>query len=255
MKEEKDHSIHPGLHVAFSFENFSREEKEIINKLSQYWYITNQGFRVEVGHSNYSFFLMKPTQEYTELFNLKRELVVIFSDYENFEPRNLDPFKKAIDMFPDLRIDKISCILISKDDSIEDKINDLIRNEAESPIVVPFSYFELLADYDSGFLKNRFRSKFYERDLFSFQSALQKDTYFFGRTDIIQKIISRHENNENSGLFGLRKTGKTSIIYGVQRVISRKEMLSIYLDAKIHQFTKENGTNCFFGSQVSFLRH
>ena len=34
-------------------------------------------------------------EEYSELFNLKREIIVVLSDYPKFEPRTLDAFDYA----------------------------------------------------------------------------------------------------------------------------------------------------------------
>jgi predicted AAA+ superfamily ATPase len=69
---------------------------------------------------------------------------------------------------------------------------------------------------------------FYDRDLFDITSPLRKDLYFFGRTDLINKLVDRHSSNENSGVFGLRRSGKTSLIYAVERLMERG-CFSLYL--------------------------
>ena len=56
--------------------------------------------------------------------------------------------------------------------------------------------------------------------------------YFFGRRDLIQELVNKHCNNENSGIFGLRKTGKTSIIYGVMRTLDRKRSYAQLIDCQ-----------------------
>ena len=41
--------------------------------------------------------------------------------------------------------------------------------------------------------------------------------YFYGRSELIQQICNRHRSGEHTGLFGLRKSGKTSIIFAIER--------------------------------------
>ncbi len=70
----------------------------------------------------------------------------------------------------------------------------------------------------TSYLKNKLSEQFYRRDLFDFRLLLEKDTYFFGRNDIIVDFLDAIKRIENRGLFGLRKTGKTSILYKLDRI-------------------------------------
>ena len=49
---------------------------------------------------------------------------------------------------------------------------------------------------------------------------MRRDLYFFGRSQLLQEIINKHRSGEHTGLFGLRKSGKTSIIYAIERHLS-----------------------------------
>ena len=170
------------------------------------------------------------------MFNLEREIIVIFSPFGRFEPRTLDAIDYVSQKHQALRLEKICSIVISKDDNIEDKLQELLKNEKESQIVIPFSYTELINTNDPFFIRNRFKKYFYSRDLFAFESPLKKDLYFFGRNGIINEIVNRHKSNENSGLFGLRKTGKTSLIFGVQRTLSKVDEKSVFIDCQNPSF-------------------
>ena len=96
-------------------------------------------------------------------------------------------------------------------------MTDLLKTDPEQPVVIPFTFDELNSPYDDFFLRNRFRRHFYTRDLFAFLSPLRRDLYFFGRSQLLQEIINKHRSGEHTGLFGLRKSGKTSIIYAIER--------------------------------------
>jgi hypothetical protein len=197
--------VYPGIHPQVKLFQFSDEEQLIIKKISREWYVTNGGETLNIGTSVYKYFLIRPTPIYQEMFNLDRDIVVIFSNYTSFQSRTLDAIDfviKKFQRYQSLRLEKICSIIISKDNLIGAKLRDMLRSDQESQIIVPFTYQELSSNYDNYFIRNRFKDYFYTRDLFAFQSPLKKDLYFFGRSDLIHSLVNRHKSNENSGLFG-----------------------------------------------------
>ncbi len=233
--------VKPGIHPHFVNKSFSQQEMKIISKLSKEWFVTHAGGSIRLGStSGYSYFLMKPTSFYQEMFNLEREIVVVFSPYSNFEARTLDAIstaiEKASEINGDLRIEKICSVLFSMDPNCENKIKDLLKNDQESQIIIALNYDDFVDTTDVHYLENKFRRNFYTRDLFAFESPLKKDLYFFGRTDIIHKIVNRHRSNENSALFGLRKTGKTSLILKIERTLEKNDEKCILIDCQNTSF-------------------
>ena len=61
-----------------------------------------------------------------KIVNLYREVVVVFSNYKSFEPRSLD----AVDELniQELRLEEICYIIISKDDEVSKKIDQLQKS-------------------------------------------------------------------------------------------------------------------------------
>ena len=94
----------------------------------------------------------------------------------------------------------------------------------------------LLNKSDSNFIRNQFRRFFYSRDLFDYSEPLKKDTFFFGRSEIVTQIISKHRGGQNFGLFGLRKTGKTSIIYDILRKSESQGFAAVNIDCQNPSF-------------------
>jgi hypothetical protein len=217
MKDIDKTKTNPGIHRQFLINRFSERDQQLIQGLSRQWYLTSSGEHLRLAASEYDYFLMKPTSMFSEMFNIEREVIVVLSPYPNFEPRSLDVFDVAQRKLSDLRVESVCRVLISDDPETERKVADLLKTDPEQPIVIPFTYDELCSRYDDFFLRNRFRSHFYTRDLFAFLSPLRKDLYFFGRSQLLQEIINKHRAGEHTGLFGLRKSGKTSIIYAIER--------------------------------------
>ena len=228
----------PGIHPNFLMERFSPEEKSILKKLSREWFLTSSGREITLVTSSYNYFLMKPTTNFGEMFNIEREVVCVFSPYPNFEPRTLDVFDKAQEYLTDLRAEAICKVLISADPNVEQRIDSLLKSDPEQPIVVPFSYYELSKGFDDYFIRNKFRKHFYSRNLFDFLSPLKSDLYFFGRSLLVHELVNRHKSGEHTGLFGLRKSGKTSIIYAVERTLSASGERFVSLDCEIPSIHK-----------------
>ena len=182
----------PGIHPMFSSSRFSEEIQGILKVLRNEFFLTNNGDKLSLGYnSEYEYIVVEPTGIYEDLFNLNKEIVIVFSPYESLQPRTLDVFEKISKRFSALRLEKICGILVSKDPDIESSLLNLTKSEPESQIIIPFRYSELKNNLDSYFIRNRFRKYFYSRDLFAFEAPLRKDIYFFGRNDLIQTIINR----------------------------------------------------------------
>jgi len=209
--------VNPGYHKQFIKGRFKDDELKILDALSKTWYLTSSGEKIIVAQSEYNYFLMKPVQRTSEMFNIERELICVFSDYSNFEPRSLDIFDKVAGELPKMRSETVCQVLISRALDVEDKVDKLLKSDPEHPIVIPLTYAELLNGNAGNIVENRFRKHFYSRDLFSFLSPLKKDTYFFGRSNLINEIVNRYQSGEHISLFGLRKSGKTSIVYAIER--------------------------------------
>jgi hypothetical protein len=166
------------------------------------------------------------------MFNLERELICVFSDYPNFEPRSLDIFDKVVDRLPKMRAEAVCQVLISRARDVEEKVDRLLKSDPEHPIVIPLTYDEMLSRTVAEVVENRFRKHFFSRDLFSFLSPLKKDTYFFGRSNLINEIVNRYLSGEHTSLFGLRKSGKTSIVYALERRLITSGNLVLSLDCE-----------------------
>ena len=235
---DKQEKVWPGINKLVNLAHFDDEEKNIIDRIAKDWYVTNGGKEISLSPtSHYRYILVKPTDIFQEMFNIDRELVLLFSPYENFEPRTLDAITKATDKHQALRIERICSILVSKDPDVMPKLRELLKNDQEAQIVVPFSYNELSnPDSDPYFFRNRFIEHFYARDLFASESPLKKDLYFFGRTNLVHSLINRHRSGQVSGLFGLRKTGKTSVIFGIQRGLQKVNGVSAFIDCQTPAF-------------------
>lgn len=226
--------VYPGKHKSIKDQHFSEQEKNIINVLSKEFYVTNGGERVSLSeNSKYKYVLIRPTDIYIDMFNLDREIIVLFSDYSDFQSRTLDALETINKTLSSLRVDKTCYMLISKDPEIELNVSELIKKEPETATIIPFTYSEAeVNNSDSFFFRNRFQKYLYSRDLFSFEAPLKTDWLFFGRNEIISSTINRMKSGNNAGIFGLRKTGKTSLINAIRRNLQLEGELVTSIDCQ-----------------------
>lgn len=241
-------NVYPGKHISVREEHFSQTEKDIINVLSKEFYVTNGGSVITLtSNSKYKYILLRPTDIYIEMFNLDREVIVLFSDYANFQSRTLDAFEQTAKQLSSLRVDKTCYILIGKDQNIEENISELIKKEPETANIIPFTYDETQkANSDGFFFRNRVQKYLYNRDLFSFEAPLKSDWLFFGRNEIILSTINRMKGGNNSGIFGLRKTGKTSLINAISRNLQKNDEIVTTIDCQSPSVNKRKWNEAIY---------
>lgn len=81
------------------------------------------------------------------------------------------------------------------------------------------------------------------RSAFDDKLPLKNDTNFFGRAATILQVIEELSNGHNVGIFGLRKMGKTSLLYKIQRALStRRNIRTILIDCKSPKIRKRGWT-------------
>lgn len=235
MNDDVTSGIHPFAKEVV--QKFNNNEQQIVKIFSQQWYVTKAGKSI-IGASEYDYILIKATNNFSEQFNLVAEVIVVFSNYDKFEPRTLDAFDNIKNKLEMGRVENLCGILVSKDKNIASAIKQYLA-EQETRIIVPFSYCEIIDNKDDNYIfRNKLRKYFYKRDLFAFNNPLKTDIYFFGRNQVVMDIINKHLSNQNSGLFGLRKTGKTSIIYDVKRKLTLKGSIGVFIDCQSPSITQ-----------------
>lgn len=224
--------VQSGFHKSFQVESFPKSEQGILKKLSQHWYLTRSGGEFRISNARYFYFLMKPLKEFSEMFNINREILCVFSDYEQFEPRTIDVFDNIHALHGGARLENVCRILVSRDSEVSGKVAKVIDEDPESPFVISFTYAELYENYNENVISNKFRTSYFSRNLFDYRSPLKKEIFFFGRSELVNDIVDRHKSGEHSGLFGLRKSGKTSIVYAIERALDFQGFISVGFDCE-----------------------
>ena len=228
-----ENEVTPGLHPSIDLlrYNFNKDEQDITHQvLEKIFYITSAD-EINISESKYRYCLIKPTEYFQTMFKMRREIVAIFSDYVSFEPRSLDAAAQvASRMVSKVRIDRGCQVLISNDSDIENKLSDILKDQNLNSIVIPFSYNELLFGRNfENTIKDRFKKYVFDVDLFSTTKPIENDLFFFGRRDYAQDIAIKCKHGNMCGIFGLRRSGKTSLLLAVKRLLDEGQYLTVFV--------------------------
>lgn len=209
----------------------SDREREIVKNFSDFFGVTFSRLE-KFKNTDYNFSFLQPGDEYREKFNMYNEFLLLFSPFQDFDRRVLDFVDKTLTDY-DNRLDKVCIFLVSKDLNITNKIAALNNENKDSKLIVPFTYDEFAkGKLTKEEVENKLRQYFYSRDLFAIESPIRNDSYFFGRKKIVQEFYSKYTSGEQSGLFGLRKIGKTSVLYALMRTIDSKGGKYLFIDCQ-----------------------
>lgn len=252
---EKSSKVYAGINRNADLTHFTGEEKIIVRNLSAEFYISTGCRILSIKNSKYRYFFLKFPDEKAATFGVKDEIIVLFSPFECFEPRTLDAIEQIQDNNSGYRLDKICAFVISKDNNFLKILDNTIKTQKESRLITPFTYLELLQKNNEEFFRKRIKKYSFERNLYDFDSPLRKDIYFFGRDSVCEGMVDKHFSRQNSSLFGLRRSGKTSILLSVCRRIVSRGGCSIMVDCQYIHLLRWNEALHHIASKINDENH
>jgi hypothetical protein len=203
------------------------------------------GFSVTWAKKVYSYnttvalFFLLPEMHIQESYGFETEVVLAYSEYETLEPRVIQSIEFNMDSSPAKgRVDKLTYFLVSNDKNVEEWVASYKSQTNSARIIIPIDKHQLLMNVaNPWYIRNILGQYFFGRDLYDYTLPLTKDDSFFGRQQLCANYFDAIKRFENKGLFGLRKTGKTSFLFKLQRMIAVNEWgFVIYIDCKLPKF-------------------
>lgn len=186
-------------------------------------------------------YLLKPEEFIKNGFGIEKEMLLAFSMYEELQARAIQAVNMLFDIFPYRnRIDTLNCFFISKDNKVLEYKGLTAFGEGCSRVIVPLVYADLLNNKnDSWYIRNQLKDNFFDVDLFGYTLPLRDEASFFGRQQIVSRYIDSIRRCENKGVFGVRKTGKTSLLFKIDRIIREQNLGFVFFyDCKSPSYRK-----------------
>lgn len=139
------------------------------------------------------------------------------------------------------RVDQTVSLILSSYPKTEEWIKEFTAQHPQARAYVGVFINDLLNSNDPWFVRNKFISQLFSRDLFDYTLPLDNDLFFFGRQAIVAEHIDAIRRSENRGLFGLRKTGKTSVLFKIMRQCAENTIPVKYYDCKVSSIYRLSG--------------
>lgn len=138
------------------------------------------------------------------MFDAHLEIQVVYAEYEHVEPRLLELIQRRV--ASNARVDHGLFIIASLDNDVD----RLLRRRRGEYAGIDLHLNDLGTRAPD--IRHRMSAVLTAVDRYDMTVPVHDPAGFFGRTEEFQQIISAVERGQSVGVFGLRKTGKTSLL-------------------------------------------
>ena len=194
----------------------------------------NNGYSQGANNTRVSAYLLAPDTAVKQQFGLTGEVLLVISDYPELQPRTLQAVERIMSEPPAMgRVDPTVFFLVTPDSKALSwmQTHGLLNTQSRIPVLFNTQTC-VSSGSDSYLVRRAISDQLYSRDLFNDQLPLQSDLFFVGRDQIVAEYNSAIKQSQNRGLFGLRKTGKTSVLFKIRRLAERDGIIVLYYDCK-----------------------
>ncbi len=214
-------------------------QEQVIEKLSKVLYISKIGHHIIDQSSVYQFCLVGVTNVLRQFVRGKYEFLIIFSHYDSCDwqqktllvERELRRRREISDRRPLVNF----YLLISNARELKSEIDK--QKGGTGAAVIPFSFFEVFSCKTKeelvDLLISRFGEYLFENNMLGETNAIDDDNLLFGdRGKIADSIVCRCQQGNNSGIFGLRRSGKSSVLNAVLRRLERDSIKYVKIESR-----------------------
>lgn len=216
-------------------EHLSRfpQEEEILKRFEPDFYV-NWGRRISNFNTELSAYFLLPKTHISQTFGFEQEVLLIIADYPTLQPRTVQSIIQFMQTLPARgRIEQTFAVVVSPAKNVEVWLRDYAAEHPQDRAYVGITRSEIVASHDDWFVRNKFIAQLFSRDLFDYTLPLDGDLFFFGRSETTTEHVDAVRRSENRGLFGLRKTGKTSLLFKIRRTCAAAKIKTLYYDCKV----------------------
>lgn len=150
-------------------------------------------------------------------FSIFKEIPLIYSPHEDLQGRYIKNLDLLFDLLPEDRssIDRSVVLIYAR--NVHTQQVESISDSRTRLVLLPDlpeigdNTGESQADNGTNIIMSRITGTLYSTDLYAQKTPVTQDQ-FFGRAQTLKEIRANIKNGQISGVFGLRKSGKTSIL-------------------------------------------
>jgi hypothetical protein len=168
-----------------------------------------------------------PAPAISNQFDISLEIPVLIANFEHLQPRMLRRFDTSGDLRGSASADKDIAVLVAADRRAHDLVRD--RKRFAFPVLVIDAERLGAGEYTGTDLRTELSRLLRSVDHFDYSNEITTAADFFGRRDDIEALSRLAIAGQSVGVFGLRRAGKTSLLYRVRAELRDRGVGSIYL--------------------------
>lgn len=214
-------------------------EQEVLDKLEKILYITHVNHH-DTGHNKiFPFCLLGATRLLKQYIKGQYEFLLVFShfDSEDWQQSTIQAAKfiRQRKEISERRPLVNFYMLVSNARNLKQEI-DKMKGGTDAAII-PFTFKEIKQCKDKSELTaliiSRFDEYYFENNMLGEENPIEEDTLLFGdRGKIADSIVQRCMEGKHSGIFGLRRSGKSSVLRAVERRFAQNDVKYIHIEAR-----------------------
>jgi hypothetical protein len=169
-----------------------------------------------------------------ELFGRRSEILLLCADYATFQSRTIQEAQALLGEYRP-RLSEDFAIIVSASRTADRDVREATeRLNTDTVFVgVPMHRLGSLAPHGPDTLTSLLQARVYSRDLYQITGAVTDPQRFFGRQTLINELEAALRLKGHVGLFGLRKMGKTSLLYRIlEKLRGHPSVLAAHVDAQ-----------------------
>src|SRR5665648_2867 len=167
-----------------------------------------------------------PSKRFSRLLTVEREILILFSNFENQQVRTIIIAKDIIEKSQG-RLEPTVTIVVHKDSEGNNKLKIWGRGNGIS--VLPVFIGNLFPKKDS--IEKILCGELYSHDPFDITGPVSNDNQFYGRRTEAQDLARKLQSGQIKTCLGIRKTGKTSLLNRIIKEIKNfPDTKSIVID-------------------------
>ena len=206
----------------------NKDELDVIEKLSKVLWISKVNYHdMGIGARTYEFCIAGTTRCLRKYIRGRYEFLIVLSHFPSRQWQEVSlAAEREIRKRGEIRDRHLRVnfyVLISNATNLFERVDE--KRGDSTANIIPFSFEELLAIDErklEGLIEDRFEKYYYENNMLGETNIIDDDNLLFGnRKQVADLIVERCLRNTNSGIFGLRRSGKSSVLHAVIRRLNK----------------------------------
>lgn len=173
---------------------------------------------------------LAPSPSITAQFDISLEIPVLIATFEGdlkLEPRILRQLDTSTELRASASADKDIAVLVASDPRAHDFVRD--RKRFAFPVLVLETARLEAGEYSATNLRSELANLLRSINHFDYSNEIRGAADFFGRLDEIDALTALASSGQSAGVFGLRRAGKTSLLYQVRDSLTGRGVACIYV--------------------------